>query len=177
MLCSTGFRRGDVVAVGRQHIRTIVDPKAEQTTKGISLRTEKGQDEIEVTIPLLPILRRTLEAGPAGDLAFICGENGRPLKKESFGNAFSEAARMAGVNKSAHGVCKIAATRAADNCATVHELMAIVGWKTIPMAEVYTREANRRRLALESTRKLLNDARTSIAAPGRQVRPPERKTQ
>ena len=83
------------------------------------------------------------------DLAFICGENGRPLKKESFGNAFSEAARMAGVNKSAHGVCKIAATRAADNCATVHELMAIVGWKTIPMAEVYTREANRRRLELD----------------------------
>ena len=111
------------------------------------------------------------------DLAFICGENGRPLKKESFGNAFSEAARMAGVNKSAHGVCKIAATRAADNCATVHELMAIVGWKTIPMAEVYTREANRRRLALESTHKLVNDARTSIVAPEQQVRPSERKTQ
>ena len=138
---------------------------------------EKGQDEIEVTIPLLPILERTLEAGPAGGLAFICGENGRPLKKESFGNAFSEAARMAGVNKSAHGVCKIAATRAADNCATVHELMAIVGWKTIPMAEVYTREANRRRLALESTHKLVNDARTSIVAPEQQVRPSERKTQ
>ena len=81
MLCFTGFRRGDVV-VGRQHIRTIVDPKTEQTTKIISLRTEKGQDEIEVTIPLLPILERTLEAGPAGGLAFICGENGRPLKNE-----------------------------------------------------------------------------------------------
>jgi hypothetical protein len=33
-------------------------------------------------------------------------------------------------------VRKIAATRAADNGATVHELMAIFGWKTIAMAEV-----------------------------------------
>jgi integrase len=175
VLCFTGFRRGDVVAVGRQHIRSIVDAKTGQETKVISLRTEKGQGEIEVTIPLLPILDCTLQTGPTADLAFICGENGRPLTKESFGNAFSEAARKAGVNKSAHGVRKIAATRAADNGATVHELMAIFGWKTIAMAEIYTREANRRRLALESAHKLVNDQRTSIVAPKRQVRPPERK--
>jgi hypothetical protein len=31
----------------------------------------------------LPVLARTLEAGPTGDLTFICGEKGRPLTKES----------------------------------------------------------------------------------------------
>lgn len=176
VLCFTGFRRGDVVAVGHQHVRIIVDPKTDQPTKIISLRTEKGQGEIEVTIPLLPILERTLAAGPTADLAFVCGENGRPLSKESFGNAFSEAARKAGVKKSAHGVRKIAATRAADNGATVHELMAIFGWKTIAMAEVYTREANRRRLALVSAHKLVNEGRTSIVAPLAEVRPKSEKS-
>jgi len=62
-------------------------------------------------------------------------------------------------------VRKIAATRAADNGATVHELMAIFGWKTIAMAEVYTREANQRRLALASTHNLVNDGGTPIVAP------------
>ena len=56
-----------------------------------------------------------MDAGPIGDLAFICGAKGGPLTKESFGNMFSKAARAAGVNKSAHGVRKIGATRAAEN--------------------------------------------------------------
>lgn len=68
-----------------------------------------------VTIPLLPVLAKILQAGPCGDLAFICGESGGPLTKESFGNAFRDACNAAGVNKSAHGVRKIGATRAANN--------------------------------------------------------------
>lgn len=67
--------------------------------------------------------------------------------KESFGNEFSAAARAAGVKKSAHGVRKIAATVAAENGATVHQLMAIFGWKTTRQAEVYTKAADRARLA------------------------------
>jgi hypothetical protein len=52
--------------------------------------------------------------GPRGDLAFIVGKNGKPLTKESFGNEFKTACRQAGVPGSAHGVRKIAATRAAN---------------------------------------------------------------
>jgi hypothetical protein len=56
--------------------------------------------------------------------------------------------------KSAHGVGKIAAITAADNGATVHQLMAIFGWKTSQMAKYYTKEANRRRLAREAVHML-----------------------
>jgi hypothetical protein len=42
---------------------------------------------------------------------------------------------------------KAGATRAADNGATVHQLMALFGWKTEKMALVYTRKADRKRLA------------------------------
>src|SRR6185503_4894642 len=60
------------------------------------------------------------------DLTFIAGENGHPLTKESFGNLFRKACREAGLlGRSAHGLRKAAATRAANAGATVAELEAI----------------------------------------------------
>jgi integrase len=58
------------------------------------------------------------------------------------------------MDKSAHGLRKAAATRAADNGATTHELMAIFGWVDIKEAEVYTRNANRKRLSAGAMSKL-----------------------
>jgi len=171
MLLYTGPRRGDVVRLGRQHMKEVVDPETGRPIKVITIKTEKGGETIEVATPVLPILEATLIAGPCGDLAFICGVNGLPLTKESFGNMFSAAARAAGVKKSAHGVRKIAATTAADNGATVHQLMAIFGWRSAQTAELYTKEANRRRLAMSAAHML---GRTSpehpIPALGRKER-------
>jgi integrase len=79
VLLYTGLRRGDAVQAGWQHIRNGV----------LELRTEKSQGETPVAIPILPVLQRTLDAGPTSDLAFICRVDGKPFKKESFGNAFS----------------------------------------------------------------------------------------
>ena len=98
VLFYTGLQRGDAVTLGRQHVRDGL----------ITLRTEKSQEEMLVSIPILPVLQRTLDAGPTGELAFICGKNGKPLTKESFGNAFKDACRAAGLhNRSAHGCRKI----------------------------------------------------------------------
>ena len=80
-----------------------------------------------MTLPILPVLAETLGAGPCGDLAFIANKNGRPFTKESFGNAFKDACRAAGVPGSAHGLRKIAATRAANAGATVAQLEALSG--------------------------------------------------
>lgn len=140
ILMFTGMRRGDAVKLGRQHIRDGV----------ATFRTEKSGKRTEVNIPILPVLQATLAAGPCADLAFICGKNRRPLVKETFGNMFKTACKAAGIDqakKAAHGLRKVAATRAADNGATVHQLMAIFGWKDIKMAQHYTEMANRKRLA------------------------------
>ena len=67
VLLYTGLRRGDAVRLGRQHVRDGVG----------TLRTEKSQGQITVTIPILPVLARTLTAGPCGQLAFIVGEHGK----------------------------------------------------------------------------------------------------
>lgn len=148
VLLYTGLRRGDAVRLGRQHVREGV----------ATLKTEKTGTE--VNIPILPILAETLAAGPTGDLAFICGEYGRPLTKESFGNLFKRACVDAGLpNKSAHGVRKLTATRCADNGATTYELMAIMGWKNTQTAEIYTRNADRKRLAKGAATKMQRNAR------------------
>jgi hypothetical protein len=116
-----------------------------------------------------------LAAGPCGDLTFIVGAKGGPPTKESFGNAFSEAARKAGVNKSAHGVRKIAAIRAALNGATIPQLNAIFGWTGSAIALHYIQEADRIRLARDAAPLLSNEYRTSIPSPHQEVRAPERK--
>jgi integrase len=127
------------------------------------LKTEKTGTE--VTLPILPALEATLRAGPCGDLAFIAGLRGQPMAKKSFSNDFKDACRAAGVSGSAHGVRKIAATRAANAGATVAQLEAIFGWSGGAMAALYTRAADRRRLATEAMHTLANDKRTSIVAP------------
>jgi integrase len=160
VLLYTGLRRGDVVRIGRQHVRNGV----------ATLKTEKGGFTVEVNLPILPVLQATLDAGPCGDLAFICGERGRPLTKESFGNLFKDACKLAGVNapkQAAHGLRKIAATRAAENGATEFELMAIFGWSDPKMAALYVKGANRKRLAAQAMGKL---AGTSLPSPDCPVR-------
>jgi integrase len=165
VLLYTGLRRGDAVRFGRQHVRDGVG----------TIKTEKSGYTVTVTLPILSVLAETLAAGPCGDLTFIAGERGQPLTKESFGNLFRDACREAGVPGSAHGVRKIAATRAANRGATVAQLEAIFGWSGGRMASLYTRSADRKRLALQGMHLLANEKRKSIPSPLDQVRAPERK--
>lgn len=152
VLLYTGLRRGDAVRIGRQHVKDGI----------ATLRTEKSQGAVTVTLPILPVLARTLAAGPTADLAFICGANRKPLCKASFGNMFRVACNTAGiVGKSAHGVRKAGATRAADNGATVHELEAIFGWSGGGMAALYTKAADRKRASTRAMSKMTRQQGTT----------------
>ena len=168
VLLYTGPRRGDACRIGKQHVKEVINPDG-ITAKIATFRTEKSGEMVTVTIPVLPVLQRTLDAGPTGDLAWIVGARGHPFAKESFGNEFSAAARLAGIKKSAHGVRKIAATIAAENGATAHQLMAIFGWTNIRQAETYTRDAERARLSIAGAGKL-DESGTSIPSPEVPVR-------
>jgi integrase len=153
VLLYTGLRRGDAVRLGKQHIRDGV----------ATLKTEKT--DTQVSLPILPVLAATLAAGPCGDLAFIANANGAPFTKESFGNAFSDACRRAGINKSAHGLRKLAATRASNAGATEAQLKAIFGWTNSKMPTLYTRDANNRRLARDAMHLLDNQNETGTSMP------------
>jgi integrase len=58
VLLYTGLRRGDAVRFGRQHIRDGIG----------TIKTEKSGFTVTVTLPILPVLAGTLDAGPCGDL-------------------------------------------------------------------------------------------------------------
>jgi integrase len=164
IFCFTGLRRGDAARVGPQH---VVDNTIEIDTEKTGMR---------VAIPLLASLQETLLAGPVGQESFIATIAGKPYVKESLGNEFKEACRAAGINKSAHGLRKAAATRAANNGATERELEAIFGWTGGQMAAHYTRSANRNHLAKNAMSKLeKNEKQTSKSPPPHKVVTPERK--
>ena len=142
VLLYTGLRRGDVVCLGRQHIRDGL----------FVIRTEKTGETAYV--PILPPLVASIEAGPCGDLTFIVGERGHPLAKEAFGNWFRAACNKAGVPGSAHGLRKVHATRAAVWLSEA-ELEAVHGWERgSNMAKLYTNKVDRERLAQGAARKL-----------------------
>ncbi len=128
--------------LGKQHVRDGI----------ATIKTQKTGTE--VAIPISQELAEVLSVGPTGDLHFICSALGKPFTKASFGNAFAEACRKAGIKKAAHGVRKYKVTTAAYKGATEPELDAMFGWTGGRMAAHYTREASRRRLAIAGASKL-----------------------
>jgi hypothetical protein len=72
---------------------------------------------------------------------------------------------------SAHGLKKAGATLAAENGAIASQLMAMFDWSTISQAEVYTKAADRKRMAGEAMglinldQTTNNDCRNLIVAP------------
>jgi len=147
ILLFLGLRRGDAVIVGRQHLKEGI----------ISLKTEKtGQ---WVHLPVFRQLLESIEATPTGDLAFLTTERGKPFSSgASFGNWFAKQCKAADLPDEcrAHGLRKAGATIAADEGATAHELMAMFGWSRLAMAEIYTKEADKKRLARGASERLSN---------------------
>jgi hypothetical protein len=157
-----------LVSLGRHNFTT--DCRAFAGVGGV----EPSRHKIRKYVAL-PVLDKILQSGGCADLAFICGENGSPLTKESFGNAFRNTCNAEGVTKAAHGVRKIGATRAATDGATVAELEAIFVWQGDSLS---TRAADRARLVKGAMAKLdRTPDEQSIPAPSRKVRESEQKDQ
>ena len=93
----------------------------------------------------------------------IAKDDGTHHSKEGLGNAFREAIVAAGIpvskkgsdekGYSAHGLRKASATIAAESGATESELNAMFGWSGHQMAQLYTKKADRRRLAARAMAK------------------------
>ena len=147
LLLYTGQRRSDIIRLGKQHVRG----------GKLTFTQHKGRNRKphRLTLPILPVLQRTIDATPCGDLTFLVNDWGRPFTDGSFGNKFRDWCDQANLaHCSAHGLRKAGATIAANNGATAHQLMAIFGWDTLKEVEKYTAKADQRRLA-ESAMHLL----------------------
>ncbi len=141
LLLLTGQRRSDVTRLGRQHIRQ--DGKIAFTQfKGRNRKPKR------LVLPILPALQNIINSSPCGDMTFLVTDLGRPFTDAGFGNKFREWCDQAGLpHCTAHGLRKAGAVIATHNGATTPQLIAIFGWDTLKMAELYTRAANQERLA------------------------------
>ena len=132
----TGQRKGDVVCIGRQHVRN----------GWISIRQQKTG--MLVDIPILDELQKIIDASPTGDLTYIASSFNKPFTSGGFGNRMRKWCNEAGLpNCSSHGLRKAMATRLADLGCSTHQISAIGGWETLKEVERYTKQANRKRLA------------------------------
>jgi len=138
----TGLRRSDAITLGRQHVKNGV----------ITIRAEKNGAEI--TIPVLPPLAKSIEATKTGEMVFLVNTRRQPWKNISFGYWFAARCEEAHVPGRAHGLRKAGATIAANNGATPFELTAMYGWSSTKVAEIYTKKADRVRLAERAANKL-----------------------
>lgn len=144
----TGLRRQELAIIGPQHLsggRLLIVPG--KTARSTS---------VEVDIPMLDILAALIAASPTGTRSYLVSERGKPFASAaSLGNAvqrWTEEARLP--HCSLHGLRSAGATRAAENGATAHQLMAIFGWTTLSQAERYTKKAERKRMATTGIRLL-----------------------
>lgn len=150
-----GLRRGDVIHVGRQHVRDDL----------ITIRTGKTGTTVYLTI--WPELRKSIDATKTGDLAFMVTAYGKPFSSpETFGTWFAAQCNKAGLPERcrAHGLRKAGATIAADNGASAHELCAMFGWTKLATAEIYTKETDRKRLSKQAGERIANDRTSQISA-------------
>jgi integrase len=155
LLLQAGQSRCDVVRMGRQHIRDGMMTMGRQKT-GVPFNVE-----------VMPRLQAAIDAMPAS-LTFLITAQGKPFTAAGFGNYFRDACREAGLPErcTSHGLRKAAATYLAELGFTDHQLMAWFGWTSISQAQVYTKAANRKRMAREGA-KLISG--TGIGSPSDRV--------
>ncbi|MDI3560148.1 tyrosine-type recombinase/integrase [Bradyrhizobium sp. Arg816] len=154
LLLQAGQSRCDVVRMGRQHIRNGM----------MSMRRQKTDVPFDVTVS--PRLQEAIDAMSADkkNLTFLVTHVGKPFTAAGFGNWFREMCRDAKLPDrcTSHGLRKAAATYLAELGATDHQLMSWFGWTSISQAQVYTKAANRKRMAHQAGQLI---PRTGIGSP------------
>jgi integrase len=137
LLLYTAQRRGDVIKIGRQHIRAgALTVKQEKTGKPL-------------VIPLHPRLQAILDVTPSEHLTFLVTTTGKPYGPNHFSESFREWCDAAGLPKrcSAHGLRKAACRRLAEAGASANEIASISGHANLNEVARYTRAADQARLA------------------------------
>jgi site-specific recombinase XerD len=144
-----GVSRADLVRAGQANLVTVEGV--------VCFRYNRVKTGVEGNVALPEAFARTLAATNAkGTDPWLLNAYGKPFTVGGVGNRFKEWCRAAQLPEvcSLHGVRKASATRAAENGASSHQLMAMYAWLNLAEAERYTRQANRRKLGMAGARLL-----------------------
>lgn len=111
---------------------------------------------VKLLVPIHPELRAVLAVAERRHVVMLVTEFGKPFTVDGFSNFMREAIRDAGLplDCQPHGLRKATGRRLAEGGCTPHEIMAILGHKTLAEVERYTREADKKRLGVSAILKM-----------------------
>lgn len=145
LLMHVAPRRSDLVKLGPPNIIErggvkMVSFKPQKTTRS---------SNIQVILPLHPELEEAIQHTRTGPETFLITEFGKPFTSNGFGNKMAEWRDAAKIRKgvASHGMRKTVGINLAEHEASPYEIMATLGHSSPKVTEVYTRAANRRKLA------------------------------
>lgn len=142
-----GDRRSDVAALRWDMLRSpgVVAFRQIKTGEDMELPIT---DELWAAICCLPERCETV----------LSTQHGRPFSAKSLTGHMAIWTRKAGLPPGCviHGLRKTLGKMAAESGATAHQVMGVLGHRTLKQAELYTREANKRKLASEGLEKVVS---------------------
>jgi enterobacteria phage integrase len=144
LMLYTGQRRSDV------HRMTWTD------VDNATIRVVQQKTGSKLAIPLHQNLITILATAGHDQITILNTEFGKPFTVDGFSQWMRDAIRKAGLPLGCqpHGLRKAAGRRLAEAGCTAHEIMAVLGHKSLGEAERYTREADQGRLASSAVAKL-----------------------
>jgi integrase len=150
LLLYTAQRRGDVIRMGRQHIRDGV------------LQVRQAKTGAVLDIPVHPDLQAIIDATPSEHLTFLTTKTDKPYSGNNFSAQFRvwcDAGQLPG-DCSPHGLRKAACRRLAEAGCSANEIAAISGHATLSEVQRYTKAADQARMARNAMARV-NDSTTS----------------
>jgi integrase len=111
----------------------------------------------EMVLEIAPDLRAALAATPRRCETILSTRYGTPFSAKSLSNKMAEWAAAAGLprGRTMHGLRKALGTLAAEGEATTRQIMELLGHSSIAHAELYSRAANRAKLAGDGLAKVV----------------------
>jgi integrase len=140
IMINIGARISDAARIGRQH-------EAEGWLKFVAWKNRNKKSRKTIECPITPDLAAALATTPTGDMTYLVNDLGRAFTINGLGNKMRDWCDAAGLPQcSSHGLRKAAAVILAENSATAPELCALFGWSKLETAEIYIREAQKRKM-------------------------------
>ncbi len=143
----TGLRVSDLAQLGPQHRRG--------DEFRLRLFKNRNRTPVDLVIAIHPILDAVVKTNKTTALTYLLTEYGKPFSVKGLGNRVSEWFRQAGLpHLTSHSVRKGLATDVAHNEATDSMMEAMFGWRDAKTSKIYTRNAERARLARQTVARI-----------------------
>lgn len=140
----TGQRRGDLCRMAWSHY------------DGARIRLTQGKTGTPLIIPVHPVLKSEMDGWERKATTILVNGRGWPWKPGSASHGMKQAIDRLGLPEgwNIHGLRKLAAANLAEAGCSAHEIMSILGWSTLAMAQLYTKSADQEKMATAGIHRL-----------------------